>query len=135
METDMPADTFSSILGWLVMGTGNDNNNWGDNHNNQVSAILEKAIAGWNTSAVTGGTLDLSANAPPAGPSGAVESLLQFTGTLAANQTVIVPNLTKTWWVSNALTLAGFTLSFKTPSGSPVVIPPGYQVVFCTGSN
>ena len=58
------ADTFSSVLGWLQMATGNDNNSWGTNHNNQVSAIFEDAIAAKLTSAVTGGTLDLSGADP-----------------------------------------------------------------------
>src|SRR5713101_2987486 len=106
----MPADTFSATLGWLVMGTGNDNNNWGANHNNQVSQIFEDAISNVLTSAVTGGTLDLSGSAPPAGPSQARFYRLVFNGSLTSNQTVIVPNLEKKWFVSNLCTLNGFTL-------------------------
>jgi microcystin-dependent protein len=127
----MAADTFSATLGWLQMGTGNDNNNWGSNHNNQVSQIFEDAISNVLTSTVTGGTLDLSTNAPPLGPSPARFYRLAFNGSLAANQTVIVPNLEKKWLVSNSPTFNGFTLSFKTPGGTPVVIPGGSQEVLC----
>jgi microcystin-dependent protein len=130
------ADTYTSTLGTIVMGIGGDNNTWGTNLNNSVFQILEDAISNCLTTAASGGqigpsnTLDLSANAPPAGPSGARYYRLAFTGAVTANQTVIVPNLERTWIVSNALT-GGFTLSFKTPSGTPVVVPTGTQWVLC----
>src|SRR5262245_42796355 len=97
----MVADTFSNILGWLQMGTGNDNNTWGINWNNSVGIILEKAIAGVSTHAVTGGTLDLSGTPPPAGPSLALEMIHIFTGALASTQTFIVPNLSKVYKIVN----------------------------------
>src|SRR5712691_2582733 len=133
----MPADTFSSSLGWLVMGTGNDNNNWGDNHNNQVSTIFEKAIAGQNTRTVTGGTLDLSAagSNPPNAASQAIEAILSFTGTLTSTQAVKVPNLTK-WWIVNNATSGAFALQMQTPSGSAVAVPQGgWALVWCDGAN
>src|SRR6266700_3504463 len=98
----MPADTFSSVLGWLAMGTGNDNNTWGSNANAQVFQIFEDAIAGMLSSSVSGGTLDLSASPPPSAPSQARHAILNFSGALASTQTVIVPNLTKLWTVWNA---------------------------------
>jgi hypothetical protein len=132
----MPADTFSATLGVLLMGTGNDNNSWGGNANSSVFQIFEDAIANVLTSSVTGGTLDLSGSAPPAGPSQVRYSALVFTGTLASNQTIKVPNLTKFWWVNNE-TSGAFTLAIETPSGSPVTIPQnsGWQLVLCDGAN
>src|SRR5262249_24482384 len=130
------ADTYTSTLGVILMGIGGDNNTWGTNLNNSVFQIFEDAIAGALTSNVTGGTLDLSANPPPAGPSGARYSHLIFTGSLASNQTVIVPNLLKVWFVNNFCTLNGFTLSFKTPSGAATVVPAGRTAqVYCDGGN
>jgi microcystin-dependent protein len=131
----MPADTFSSILGWLQIGTGNDNNTWGVNHNNQVSQIFENAIAGQLVLTVTGGTLDLSGSPPPAGPSQVGYSILTFAGTLTANQTVKVPNLTNRWIVFNNTGGAG-SLSMQTPTGSPILIPQGtHDHVWCDGAN
>lgn len=117
------------------MGTGNDNNVWGNNANNSVFQIFEDAIAGALTLTVSGGTLDLSTNAPPLGPSQVRHAALVFNGTLASAQTVIVPNLRKFWIVQNA-TGGAFTLSMKTPSGSASAIPQnaGWQTVFCDGN-
>jgi hypothetical protein len=132
------ADTFTSTLGTIVMGIGGDNNQWGQNLNVSVFQILEDAIANPQSYTVTGGTLDLSTNAPPLGPSLARYAYLIFSGALTSNQTVIVPNLPKWWMVSN-LTTGAFTLSMKTPSGTAVVIPQGgganVQQVYCTGAN
>src|ERR1043166_8649811 len=79
------ADTYTSTLGVILMGIGGDNNTWGTNLNNSVFQIFEDAIANIGTFNVTGGTLDLSTNAPPAGPSLARYRPLVFTGSLASN--------------------------------------------------
>src|SRR5271167_3710545 len=110
----MAADTYSDTLGLLLMGTGNDNNTWGNLANEGVFQIAEDSIANVLVSSVTGGTLDLSGTPPPAGPSQARYAALVFTGTLASNQIVKVPNLTKFWWVFNQCTVGSFSLSMET---------------------
>ena len=132
-------DTYTTTLGAILMAIGGDNNTWGTNLNNSVIQILEDAIANAlpnATGTVTGGTLDLSTSAPPAGPSAARYAFLPFTGTLASNQIVKVPNLTKSWLVRNG-TSGAFTLSIETPSGTPQTIPQngGWQLVTCDGAN
>jgi microcystin-dependent protein len=132
----VPLDTFTSTLGTLVMGTGNDNNTWGTNANSFVFQILEDAIANILTSAVTGGTLDLSGTPPPAAASQARYAVLRFTGILASNQTVIVPNLNKIWIIGNA-TSGAFSLLIKTPTGTATQIPQGTlkQVICIAATN
>lgn len=133
----MAADTFTSALGVILMGTGNDNNAWGSNLNTSALQILEDAIANTSPQAVTGGTLDLSTTPPPAGPSLARYRAFAFTGTLTSAQSIKVPNLNKWWMVSNQ-TSGAFALTFKTPSGSASTAIPqnsGWQVVFCDGAN
>ncbi|MBV8755412.1 MAG: hypothetical protein JO328_21370 [Hyphomicrobiales bacterium] len=132
-------DTYTTTLGAILMAIGGDNNTWGTNLNNSVIQILEDAIANalpGATASVTGGTLDLSQNAPPAGPSAARYAFLPFTGTLTSNQIVKVPNLTKSWLVRNG-TSGAFTLSIETTSGTPQTIPQngGWQLVTCDGAN
>src|ERR1043166_9400442 len=133
------ADTYTAALGVILMGIGGDNNTWGTNLNNSVFQIFEDAIAGILVTTASGGqlgpsnTLDLSGSPPPAGPSAARHSKLVFNGAITANQTVIVPNLSKMWVVVNGTT-GGFTVSMKTPTGAPVVIPRlGVQWVVCWG--
>jgi hypothetical protein len=130
------ADTYSTDgIGVLLMGTGNDNNAWGNNANANVFQILVDAIVTNLTETVTGGTLDLSGSPPPTASSQVHMSALGFLGVLASNQTIIVPNLRKYWYVYNS-TSGPFTLTFKTPSGSPSAPIPqngGGQILFCDG--
>lgn len=114
----MTADSYSSVLGYLQMGTGNDNNTWGTNATEGVFQIFENAIAGTLTSAVTGGTLDLSGSPPPGGASQAAYGILIFTGTLAANQTVKFPNVPMRWKVYNATSVGTFALLFEVSGGA-----------------
>jgi microcystin-dependent protein len=133
----MTADTYSNTLGFLEMVTGNDNNSWGSNCNVSVFQIFEDAIANALSSAVTGGTLDLSGSPPPNAASQVRYAALIFTGTLASAQTVKVPNLTKWWWVNNQ-TSGAFTLTIQTPSGSASTAIPqnsGWQLVQCDAAN
>lgn len=133
----MTADTYSATLGFLIMGTGNDNNVWGTNANASVFQVFEDAIANALTSTVTGGTLDLSGSPPPTAPSQVRYAALIFNGTLGSDQTIQVPNLRKFWWVQNA-TAGAFQLKFKTPSGSATGGIPqnsGWQLIQCDGSN
>lgn len=132
----MAADSFSAILGLLEQGTGNNNNTWGALLNTGALDQVDLAVAGRSARSVTGGTLDLSGTPPPAGPSGAIHAYFDFTGTLASNQIVQVPNLSKIWVVRNSCALAGFTLTFKTPSGTAsAAIPNGRVRVICDGAN
>ncbi len=128
----MTADTYTLTLGNLLMGTGNDNNVWGDNLNNSVIQTIEDAIANTSTQSVSGGTLDLSGSPPPAGPSQARYAAFVFTG--AGGTLVKVPNLTKWWMMKNS---TASTIQVQTPSGSPVSVPQNssWVMVNCDGSN
>lgn len=131
----MAADTFSAILGWVNQGTGNNNNSWGDVCDNSIFPIFERGIAGLSVQNVTGGTLDLSSDAPPSGPTKALDMIQAFTGTLASNQTVVVPNLSKMWVIYNG-TDGAFALNVKTPDGDPTSIPQGgWCIAFCDGGD
>lgn len=130
----MAADTFSAGLGFLVMGTGNDNNSWGSNANAEVFQVFEDAISGVLTSTVTGGTLDLSGSPPPAAPSQVRYSRLVFNGSLASDQTVIVPNLSKIWVIENAT--GGAFVLLMNAGGTNIQIPQGsIRIVRCAGAN
>src|SRR5882724_3123013 len=131
----MPADTYSPHCGAIEQGTGNNNNSWGVNLNGALTA-LDLGIAGYATHAVTGGNLALDGVVPPAGQHPAVEMVQNFTGVLASNQTVTMPNVSKIWMVENACTGA-FTLKFKTTAGAASVAIPqnGQCLVICDGND
>lgn len=131
----MVADTYTPRLGLLEMGTGNQNNSWGDSFNASVAIMIDRAIAGIVTRTNTGGTLDLSGSPPPAGARQDLEAIQNFTGTLVSNLTVIVPNLSKTWLIANN-TSGAFQLFIKTTSGTATQIPQGTtKHVYCDGND
>ena len=117
-----------------LQGTGNNNNVWGTILNRILAfSNSERAVAGNTSNAVTGGTLDLSGNAPPNGVTQVLDMLQVFTGALSSNQIVIVPNLSKFWFINNQTT-GNFQLLMQTPGGTPVNIPQGTtKRVVCDG--
>jgi microcystin-dependent protein len=131
----MSADTFDPFLGLLLQATGNNNNSWGTDLNASVISYAARAIAGNVTHAVTGGTLDLSGSPPPAGVTQALDHIQIISGTLTSDQTIIMPNLSKTWQIINSTTGA-FNLYVKTTSGTATQIPQGTtKQVICDGNN
>ena len=63
----MTADTYDSVMGFIIQGTGNNNNSWGDTFSNSATKPMARAIGGINVHTDTGGTVDLSTVVPPAG--------------------------------------------------------------------
>lgn len=124
----MAADTTTPLLGLLLQGTGNNNNAWGQNLNDQVITPIENAIAGIGNIAVTGAanvtlTADQSRN-----------SMILFNGTLTADQTIIVPSKAKRWtFINNCV--GNFFMLMKTAAGTPINIPAGkFTKVICDGT-
>jgi hypothetical protein len=131
----MPADSFSNFLGMTLQATGNNSNAWGTILNGSALGVLEKAIAGNTSHAVTGAaTLDLSTNPPPAAQTQALEMFQAFTGALTANQLVKFPNLSKFWFISNQ-TSGNYQLLLQIGSGTIINIPQGTtKLVVCDGA-
>lgn len=128
----MPS-TYTSRLRLVRPATGELNNTWGDVFNQQFSDLIDVAIAGYSTVALsdanttltaTNGTSDQSRNA-----------MLKFTGTLTAVREVVVPTSSKLYYVENATT-GGFALTIKTAAGTGVNVVAGTKaLVACDGTN
>lgn len=122
------ADTTTPLLGLLLMETGGDSNAWGTNLNQQVITLIENAIAGVATVPVTGGSYSLVAAEARA-------AVVVLTGTLTADQTIVVPNTTKKYSFNNQCS-GNFFVLVKTASGAAVNAPAGKQTdIICYGSN
>lgn len=113
----MSADTFDSVLGLILQGVGNNNNNWGAVANISAFTPAARAIAGVNTISSTGGTVDLSTTVPPAGLRLDIDHIQLLTGALTADLTIKVPNVSKTWHFWNTTTGA-FNVFVQVPSGA-----------------
>jgi hypothetical protein len=128
------ASSYSTDLKLELMVTGENSGTWGDKTNTNLN-LLQQAIAGYE--AVDVASADVTLTMSQAALSNARNVVLKLTGTLAANRNVNVPDaIEKTYIVVDGTTRAGFSLTFKTVSGSGVTIPAGKSVmVYSDGTN
>ena len=110
------ASSYSTDLKLELMVTGENSNTWGDKTNNNLN-LIQQAVAGYQSIALTSTTTTLAMT--NATISNARNMVLELTGTLSANSTVNLPDgIEKFYVVKDSVTHSGFTLTFKTTSGS-----------------
>jgi hypothetical protein len=128
------ASSYSSDLKIELMQTGENAGTWGDKTNTNLN-LVQQAIAGYEeisaasadvTLAMTDGTISNARNAT-----------IKLTGTLAANRTINVPDsIEKVYNVIDGTDHAGYTLTFKTASGTGVLLCEGNcYVLYADGTN
>lgn len=123
----MPS-SYSASLRVELQYTGENINLWGDKLNAALSR-LDSSIAGWTTIAITGDYTLTTANGSA---DEARAAMLKFTGTLAANASITIPSVSKTYFVYNA---TDKVLTFTTGAGATVTVDAGDKtVIFCDGS-
>lgn len=111
----MPS-SYSTDLKLELMVTGENANTWGDKTNSNWN-LIQQAVAGYQSLALTSTTTTLVMS--NATISNARNMVLEFTGTLSANTVVNVPDgIEKMYFVKDSTTHSGFTLTFKTVSGT-----------------
>lgn len=126
------ASSTSSNVKLELMADGENDSTWGQKTNTNLQ-ILEKAVAGVASVSTTGGSTTLDDVDYTADDAKA--SLIDVTGTLTSNATIVIPNRAKTYKVFNRTTGA-YTVSVKTASGSAVVVTQASSVeLWCDGSN
>lgn len=136
---------YSGRLRLALQALDENEDTWGTVLNSGVFQLLDDSIAGMTDVALAAGNVTLTAN------DGANDTsrymILNCSGTLTANRSVIVPEGTdgggaaavvsrsKLYLVANN-TSGSFTLTVTTASGSGVVIPQGTAVwVYCDGTD
>ena len=127
------ASTFSPTLRLELIGEGDQSGIWGQTTNNNLGALVEQAITGVITIAMT------DANYTLANFNGVVDEarnqVLVLTGALSAQRNLIAPLVEKTYIIRNTTT-GGFGVQIIGPSGTGVIIPNGTTAsVYCDGSN
>ena len=128
------ASTFSTDLKLELMATGENAGTWGTKTNTNLN-LVQQAVAGYQAIAVA--SSDVALTMDDATISNARNATLKFTGTLAANRTVTVPDsIEKVYNIVDGTDHAGYTLTFKTASGTGVLLCEGNNyVVFADGTN
>jgi hypothetical protein len=110
------ASAYSTDLKLELMVTGEDANTWGDKTNSNWN-LISQAVAGYQSITLTSTTTALVMS--NASISNARNMVLEFTGTLSANSIVTIPSgIEKFYAVKDSTNHAGYTLTFKTASGT-----------------
>ena len=129
------ATAYTTSLKLALPTQGELTGTWGDTVNQQVTSMIEEAIAGlktintWSTNSATLSTADGSTSESRA----AILNLTDTTSDLSGAGTVICPAASKVYIVKNA---TGQTITVKTASGSGIAIPDGTTgFVYCDGTN
>jgi hypothetical protein len=128
------ASSFSTDLKLELMVTGENSGTWGDKTNTNLN-LLQQAIAGYQSIALTSTNTTLVMT--DATISDARNATIELTGTLSGATTVVIPNgIEKVYNIIDSTTHANNTLTFKTASGTGVLLAQGNRhVLYSDGTN
>jgi hypothetical protein len=118
---------YSTNLGLINITTGTESGLWGNYTNTNICTLIEQAISGYATQAITDGAdtvINITSGAASAGRNAA----LKLTGTLTAARNLVVPTVQKLYYINNA-TSGGFAVTVKTSGGSGIVVPNGKSMI------
>lgn len=128
------ATAYTPILQLALPVTGELNGTWGTVVNDNITSMIEQAIAGlatintWTTASHTlttaNGTTDEARCA-----------VLECSGTPGAAATVICPAFSKVYVIKNSVT-GGYAVTLKTSAGTGISVPNGSTaLLYCDGTN
>jgi len=126
--------TYSPNLALELIGTGDQPGTWGTTTNNNMGTLLEQAISGYTTQAITDGA-DTVLTMSNGASCTARNMVIELTGALTAARTLIVPNNKKLYFIYNN-TSGGFGVTVKTAAGAGVLVRNGQRVaLLCNSTN
>ena len=128
------ASSYSTDLKLELMVTGENAGTWGDKTNTNLN-LVQQAVAGFQSIDVA--SSDVTLVITDCTISNAINAVIKLTGTLAANRTVTCPDtIEKLYTVIDATDHAGYTLTFKTASGTGALLCEGNTYsLFTDGTN
>ena len=131
----MPS-SYSTDLKLELMVTGENAGTWGDITNTNLN-ILQQAIAGYESialNATTGATLTFSNGILSNGKN----AVLNLTGTITGNVSVIVPDGIEKTYIIKSSTSGAYTVQIKTSSGTGptfATTDKGFKLVYSNGTD
>ena len=128
------ANSTSASLKLTVQATGENSGTWGQVTNTNL-LILEQAIGGYDALNVTNASRALTFT--NGALSNGKNEVIKLTGTLEGNLNVTIPDsVEKTYIVEDGTDHAGYTLTFKTTSGTGVLLCEGHSyTLYSDGTN
>lgn len=128
----MPS-SYTQSLRLILPVTGELTGTWGDAVNAGLTELVEDAIAGSVTIAMADANVTLTTANEAADQ--ARNMFLNLTGAHTAQRDVIVPAVSKLYFVNNGTT-GGFGVRVKTSAGAGVVVPNGRRMaLYCDGTD
>lgn len=119
------ASTYSTNLGIELIGTGDQAGAWGNTTNTNLGTLIEQAISGYVTQAVSTGTDTVITI--PSGATGVARNMyIELTGTGGASTNLIVPTNKKLYFIFNNSTGA---VTVKVAGQTGVSVPTGKKMV------
>lgn len=123
------ASTYSTNLALELIGTGDQAGSWGNTTNTNLGTLVEQALSGYVTQAVSDNPASPTTLTIPNGASGVARNMyLEFTGALTGARDVIVPSNKKLYFVYNNTT-GGFAVTIKVSGQTGVSIPSGQKLI------
>ena len=126
--------TYTSRLKLTLPGDGEFDGTWGTVVNDQITSLIDDAVAGY-TQVTVSDVADTTLTVADGLPSQSRNMIISLQGTLTATRSVICPATSKIYVVRNA-TVSLSPIIFKTASGSGVSVPNGTSMLLmCDGTN
>jgi len=114
--------TYSTNLALTLIGTGEEAGTWGTTTNTNLGTLLEQAISGYVTQAVTAGA-DTTITIPNGSTGVARNMYIELTGTGGSNTNLIVPANKKLYFIYNNTSSGQVTVKVSGQTG--VSVPNG----------
>ena len=119
------ASTYSTNLALELIGTGDQAGTWGVTTNTNLGTLLEQAISGYVTQAVSTGT-DTTITIPNGSTGVARNMYIELTGTGGTNTNLIVPANKKLYFIFNN---ASGAVTVKVSGQTGVSVPTGKKML------
>jgi len=121
------ASTYSTNLALELMGTGDQPGTWGNTTNTNLGTLIEQAISGYVTQAITDGA-DTTITIPNGATGVARNMYIECTGTLTANRNLVVPANKKLYFIYNN-TSGGYDVTVKVSGLTGIAVPNGEKKI------
>jgi hypothetical protein len=119
------SSTYSTNLAIELIGTGDQAGNWGSTTNTNLGTLIEQAISGYVTQAVSTGT-DTVITIPNGATGVARNMFIELTGTGGASTNLIVPTNKKLYFIYNN---ASGAVTVKVTGLTGVSVPAGAKMI------
>lgn len=120
------SSTYSTNLALELIGTGDQAGNWGATNNLNLGTLLEQAISGYVTQAVSTGT-DTTITIPNGASGTARNMFIELTGTGGASTNLVVPANKKLYFIYNNTSSGQVTVKVSGLTG--VSVPNGAKLI------